>query len=271
MKTELLGISNNIEENIDKILLWSKSFQKVCDGKVVLIAGDASKSELKLLKNNNIIPFPVSISNKNEVNNERIQHTIKYLENCDADLLMITDVFDVAFQNNPFLKFDKDNDIFISSEGLRLNEEPWNADVIKKTFPDKIKNVMLDDIVCSGVIGGKKESLLKLYKNIKDLLDTSLDGHNIKDQAALIILKNENKIPNLKVFNLNDGWAVHCAVAGPSYEFKNWNLSSILKERYNIPYIKDGKIYTENGKLYDIIHQFNRIDDWYNQIKLIYA
>ena len=258
MKTELLGISNNIEKNIDKILIWSKSFQKVCDGKVVLIAGDASESELELLKTNNIIPFPVTISNKNEVNNERIHHTIKYLENCNADLLMITDVFDVAFQNNPFLKFNKDSDIFISSEGLRLNEEPWNADVIKKTFPDKIKNVMLDDIVCSGVIGGKKESLLKLYINIKSLLDSSLDGHNIKDQAALIILKNENKIPNLKV-------------AGPSYEFLTWNLSSILKERYNIPYIKDGKIYTENGDLYDIIHQFNRIDNWYNQIKLLYA
>jgi len=272
MNKGLLGISNNISSNLDKILLWSKSFQSVCDGKVILIAGDATDEELETLKKNNILPFPVRIKNKNEVNNERIEHTLEFLKNTGTELFMITDVFDVVFQNDPFEKFNLQKyDIFISSEGLKLNEEPWNADVIKKSFPEKLNNVRLDDIVCSGVIGGKTKQLISLFKNMQELLSTSLNGHNIKDQAALIILKNENKIPNLKVFDLNDSWAVHCAVAGPSYEFLNWNLGSILEKRYNIPYIDNGTIYTKDGRLYDIIHQFNRIDDWHNQIIKKYA
>ena len=155
-------------------------------------------------------------------------------------------------------------DVFISKEGIKVIEEPWNGDVIKKVFPDQIESCLQTEIVCSGIIGGKKDALIKLYDKMDFMCENSLDGHNIKDQAALIILVKDNWIDNLKNFDLDEGWAMHCQSAGPTYFFEAWGLkNSLIKKGYGIPVLKDdGFVYTESGIKYDMVHQFNRVEEW---------
>ena len=265
MKKVLTGFSNNITQNKEKIKWWVESFRKHSDGDVVLIAANTNEEYIKTLI---FLVFAYNLVTEYYpwyINNKRLGHTKRFIEQTEGDLFLITDVFDVIFQSDPFEKMETDKyDVFISKEGIKVIEEPWNGDVIKKVFPDQIESCLQTEIVCSGIIGGKKDALIKLYDKMDFMCENSLDGHNIKDQAALIILVKDNWIDNLKNFDLDEGWAMHCQSAGPTYFFEAWGLkNSLIKKGYGIPVLKDdGFVYTESGIKYDMVHQFNRVEEW---------
>lgn len=265
MKKVLTGLSNNISLNKHKIKVWSESFKKHSDGEIVLIAANATDEDIQACVDLNIKYHQVTVEDTWYINNKRLKHTKDFLNQSDADLFLITDVFDVLFQSDPFSKMDLDNyDVFISREGILVCEEPWNADVINKVFPDETSSCMQTEIVCSGIIGGKREALVKLYDKLDYMCENSLNGHNIKDQAALIIMVKNNEIDRLKNFSLDEGWAMHCQSAGPTQFFESWGLkNSLIRKGYGIPELReDGIVYTQSGIKYDMVHQFNRVDEW---------
>lgn len=265
MKKILTGLSNNVTANKQKIKVWSESFRKHCDGEIVLIVANATEDDFKTCDELNIKYYPVTELDTWRINHKRLIHTKNFIESSDGDLFLITDVFDVLFQSDPFEKMDiNDYDVFISKEGILVCEEPWNADVLKKTFPDEVSTCMPIEIVCSGIIGGKKEQLVWLYDRLYNMCEYALDDHNIKDQAALIIMVKNNEIGKLKNFTLDEGWAMHCQSAGPTQFFESWGLkNALIRKGYGIPELKeDGVIYTQSGIKYDMVHQFNRVEEW---------
>lgn len=273
MKKGLIGISNNIAQNRSKIELWSKSFKLHSDGEVILIAANANEEDINLCKELDIRYEQVEIEEKDlgYINNKRLIHTVNYLKNSDIDVFMVTDVFDVLFQNDPFKKMDLENyDFFVSGEGITVGQEPWNFDVINKVFPDYIQSCLNQEIICSGIMGGTRASLIYILSIMYQMCEGSNNSHNIKDQAALIILIAKNFIERLKIFNLDDGWAMHCAVSGPTPFFENWGFKNAIKEKYGVPKLEGDSVFTEDGKLYDIIHQFNRVPEWHDIFKIKY-
>jgi len=241
MKKVLTGFCNNITDHKEKIKWWVESFRKHSDAEVVLIAANMNDGDRRVLSDLNVNYVEVTENDTWYINNKRLRHTKEFLESSDGDVFLITDVFDVLFQSDPFQKMDLDNyDVFISKEGIKVVEEPWNGDVINKVFPDQM------DYMC----------------------ENSPNDHNIKDQAALIILVKDNWIDNLKNFSLDEGWAMHCQSAGPTYFFEAWGLkNSILRKGYGIPELRDdGFVYTQSGIKYDMVHQFNRVEEWKNII-----
>ena len=170
------------------------------------------------------------------------------------------------FQADPFYRLDLETyDIFVSGEGVNVNQEPWNYDNIKKIFPQEIEKCSDKEIICSGIIAGKVDSLINLYKKMYDLCEIGTNDHNIKDQAALNVIIANNDLNNLKIYNLNDAWAMHCAVSGPTVFFISWGFKNSIK--YGIPKIIDGVVLTENGLVYDMVHQYNRVPEWEEAIK----
>jgi hypothetical protein len=263
IKKVLVGLSNNISKNIEKIKVWSNSFKRETNGDVVLLCANVNQDEINTCIELGIIPISVTVEDTWYINNKRLKHTLNFIIESDYDLFMVTDVFDVAFQGDPFIKMSDEYDVFVGSEGLRINEEPWNSDVISKVFPEDMDICRTHDIICSGVIGGRKEALIKLYGKLNDMCENSNNSHNIKDQAALIITIAKNEIDKLKIFSFDDGWTLHCAVGGPTQFFESWGFKNTLTTRYGgIPYLKDNKLYTHKGEVYDIVHQFNRIPEW---------
>ena len=263
MKKVLVGLSNNISQNITKIKVWSHSFKTQTNGDVVLLCANTSDDEIKMCHELGIIPTPVIVEDTWYINNKRLKHTLDFITESDYDLFMVTDVFDVAFQGDPFIKMNDEYDVFVGSEGLRINEEPWNGDVISKVFPEDLNICITHDIICSGVIGGRKDALIKVYSKLNDMCENSNNSHNIKDQAALIIMIVKNEINKLKIFSFDDGWTLHCAVGGPTQFFELWGFKNTLINRYGgISYLKDNKLYNHKGDKYDIVHQFNRIPEW---------
>jgi len=262
MKKALLGLSNNVGLNIDKIKVWSKSFKKYSDGDVILLCANSNQEEIQFCIDNGIIPIPVNIDDTWRINHKRLERTFEFLENSDIELFLITDVFDVVFQSNPFDKLDLNYDIFVGAEGVLVSEEPWNSDWINKLFPNDYYECINQEVICSGVIGGKRLPLINLYKRMFELCENSTNLTNIQDQAALIVMVKNKEINNLKIFNLTDGWVVHCAIAGPTQFFESFGFKGNIENRYGIPQLITDRICTKNGDPYDIVHQFNRIPEW---------
>lgn len=263
MKKALIGLSNNIGTNINKIKVWSNSFKKHSDGDVILLCANSNESEINLCKELGIIPIPVVIDDLLYINHKRLGSTLEFLKKTDIELFVITDVFDVVFQSDPFHKMDLRYDIFVGSEGIKVSQEPWNSDVINKVFPEYRGKCVNSDIICSGVIGGKKGALIKLYDKLFSMCENSLNGHNIKDQAALIIMIANNEIDNLKIFEVSDGWTLHCAVGGPTQFFEGWGFKTALTNRYGgVAKLVGNEVFTHTDLKYNIVHQFNRIPSW---------
>lgn len=266
MKKILAGFSNNIAQNKNKIRVWAESFRKYSEDEIILIAANTDEKDIQALEELDLNYHLVQEEDTYFIYHKRLKHTRDFLESYDADLFLITDVFDVVFQADPFAKIIPqvfEYDLFLTSEGILISEEPWNGDVIQKVFGDEINSCLNNEILCSGVIGGKRDALIDLYNKMYEKCESGTNLHNIKDQAALILLVANNQINNYKIFSLNHGWAMHCATSGPTYFFEAWGLkNSLVRKGYGIPKLVDDIVYTEKGLIYDIVHQFNRITEW---------
>ena len=261
MKAALIGLSNNIEKNINKIKLWANSFKRHCNEEVILLCANSTPEDLKLCIDIGITPIQVTVEDVWYINHERLKRTYEYLSGSNIDLFIITDVFDVLFQSNPFEKLDTTAyDIFVSGEGVKVNEEPWNSDNINKIFPEYLVMCEQTEVINSGVIAGKRDALIELFTKMYNLCERGTNAHNIKDQAALIVMVSKNEIERLKIFNLDEGWAMHCAVAGPTQFFQGWGFNEKIK--YGIPKMANQTIVNKFNNKYDIVHQFNRVPEW---------
>lgn len=269
----LIGISNNITANFTKIFAWAKSFEKhVPNGRAVLLAVDLTLEDKQNLNLHGIAFHEVEVKKGLTVNDSRLKATVDYLKQSNFDRLMVTDVFDVVFQANPFLKPDWNNySFFVGGEGILHSEEPWNMDVLRKAFPTYANTMRDHQVVCSGVLCGTRSELIRIIDRMRDLVDNAELGHDIRDQAALNIMIAQGEIPKGFTFKVSDGWVVHAAVSGPTFQHENWGFKQLLEKRYGLPKLGEDSILTHNDQKYDIVHQFNRIDEWNSVVMKDYA
>lgn len=269
MKKGLLGVANNLRSNIQKVTLWSKSFRSVSDGEIVLLLANGTDDDIKVCEELGITSYLVTIEDEWFFNHKRLEHTLDFLRNTDIELFMITDVFDVVFQGDPFELMDLENyDVFAGGEGVDVNQEPWNMDNIGKIFPQYREYCIGKEIVNSGVIGGKRDALVPVYERMFNLCEEGSNDHNIKDQAAFIVMISRGEIPRFKMFNLDEGWAQHSAVSGPTEFFVKWGFNNNLK--YGHPQMVGNTVCTSEGVPFRIAHQFNRVPEWHHLINSKY-
>ena len=272
MKTGLLGCVNNVFQNIDKIKIWAHSFKEVSRGDVCLVVFNPTLDELNLLNTMGIITAPYWLELDETVNNARLKYEIKSLEKLDWDYALVTDVFDVMFQNDPFTIISlKGWDLTVGSEGIYHTEEPWNLDVMQKSYPDKVELVRNKEIYCSGVIGGKKEALIELLKQMDEITMSGEKGHDVRDQAALNIILNEKPKWKIQTLNPKSGWVLHCAVGGPTQFYEDWGFKKHYQERWGEAELVDWVVVNGQGKIFDIVHQFNRIPLWNTKLTQRYV
>lgn len=259
MSNVLVGCVNNVSQHWDKIKVWSRSFQEVCTDEVVLIVINPTQQEEMILKEMGITIAPFRLQHDETVNNVRLQLQWETIKGFNADYVLVTDVFDVMFQDNPFTKIIG-KDIVVGWEGVKHSEEPWNTDVLQKSYPHKLNDLRDLFISCSGVMGGKKDKMVELLQ-MMDKMTMGKGGHDIRDQAALNIIIEEQHF-NFTTLNPSDGWVLHCAVGGPTQFYKDWGFQRHMRERFGEAKMIDGVVTTQDDKIYDIVHQFNRIESW---------
>lgn len=263
MRKGLLGTVNNITSNLNKIKVWANSLKNVSNADILLITINATNNEINLLESMGIEVSPYDIQTNETINNKRLYYQIKTLTKQDWDYVLVTDVFDVVFQRDPFDKIiNTTGDIVIGNEGIKHNEEPWNLDVTNKCYPEYVELLRDKYIYCSGVMGGKKHTMIHLLQMMDTITDSGLKGHDIRDQAALNIILQDNPIFNITGYTPKSGWVLHCATGGPTQVYKPWGFDKLYRQRWGEAKMVDGIVTTADGTPYDIVHQFNRISEW---------
>ena len=171
-------MADGIELNIDKIKVWATSFKKTLRGqRRSTLRKRKTKKRSKCATKLGITTVAQQVDpSKGLINHQRLEGTIEFLQGAhparSGDAFLITDVFDVVFQGDPFKKLNlSDFDIFVGAEGVAVHQEPWNADNIKKLFPQEVDKCWQQEIVCSGIIAGKRKELISLYKKMRDLCE----------------------------------------------------------------------------------------------------
>lgn len=203
---------------------------------------------------------------------ERFLHMAFVLRELDIKYRYIvsTDVKDVIFQRNPsewLVNNIGDNKVVAASESIGYDQEDWGNFNLFRSFGPQIYQTFRDRIVSNaGVMAGEFEHMLDLYMQIKLLCDAApahyIEGGGGPDQAAYNVLINSYPWKNVTQFaKSEDGWAAQLGTTGPQ-----------IQDRYGkfvtepLPIIKDGIVCTSTGEPYYIVHQYDRVPQWKNQV-----
>ena len=171
------------------------------------------------------------------IHNIRFFHIWNYLQNNTYNKILITDVKDVYFNDNPFSGLDS-NFLTATSEEIIYKNEEWNKNHIHYNLGVIGLETLLDQPVYNvGVFGGGH----KLVKEIcADIYLMSVGKYKVADQTSYNYLI-QTKYKDKTIFtNLKDKLAVHLHVINAG--LVPFNLEAISN--------------------YKIIHQYDRIPNF---------
>jgi len=157
----------------------------------------------------------------------------------DDDLVILTDVNDIIFNSNPFIKLSSFNHdgIVASSEEVTHDQEKWNLQNFWTTFGIITEDFKNKNIYNAGTISGTAKIVSDLCRDIYLL---SINKPRNADQAAYNYLIQTSYKPYTKFTDIHDNWGIHLHVV---------NVGLVLFDLNNI-------------KNYTIIHQYDRIPNF---------
>jgi len=297
-KDLIVGVVDNY--NWDKIKYWANSID-ICgfEGHKALIVYNMDDETVKTLTDKQFMliaagkyeegkgftyPHP-----SDRIMVDRFFHIYNFLNLLanpeEIDNVIITDVRDVVFQDNPSKWLDTSKyELIVGSENLRYKDEPWGANNMKQSFGqyfyDQMEN---EEIFCAGVIGGRYASIMDFILNLWLICrgtNTQIPGGGGPDQAAMNVLLSMEHISYLTHrTNPSDGWVVHAGTSMPAIEAGSGGIGQAYKQNPNmsLPFVHEieydtklGEVYA-NGKKLTIVHQWDRVPHWKKLVEETYG
>lgn len=218
-----------------------------------------------------------------------IHNLIKMLDDSmDVSRVVITDVRDVVFQDNPSNWMDHfflhGFDLIVGSENLNYADEPWGKNNIAKSFGEYFFEQLHDaPIYCAGVIAGTTDSIrdmcLNLYLICKGL-NPHVEGGGGPDQAALNIMLDLGVYEFSTLFtDPSSGWVLHAGTSLPAIQAGSGGIGQAYMQNPNMPlpflmnleYSIDNNDVFVNGQKITILHQWDRVPAWKRMIEEKYG
>jgi protein YibB len=277
----------------DQVKPWVESLKKTqFDGKVfVLVYNPEDQELLNYFKDNGIFTFVAQVSTDTNMATQRFIDYAKLLQTeytKDLDAVITTDIRDLIFQKDPsvWLKNNiQDYDLIASGEGITFRHEDWNGENLQHHFNEqRFINLADKETLCSGVIAGKKDMMIKLFETIYDISFFSADPSAFVDQIFYNIAIYEIFREKTKIVSGDLDWAANLGTLkaipanspywstsprSQQYSFERNRTNKTFEEVMlcKVPEMKDdGLIYAENGKPYAIVHQYDRHAPWKERI-----
>lgn len=298
-KDLIIGVVDNYDW--DKIKYWANSIKKSgFTGHKALIVYNMDAATVKKLTEEEFMMIgcnqydeKTGFSHDNSRGNvmvDRFFHISSFLSMLEEpiDRVIITDVRDVVFQNNPTDWLDKNFsnnfDLIVGSENMTYGAEPWGANNISKAFGPLFYEKKKDDpIFCAGVIAGDMASVRDLCMNVWLIcrgLNPHVDGGGGPDQAALNILLDFEAYRYSTLFcNPSAAWVLHAGTSLPAIQAGSGGIGAAYKINPNITIdfmdeieysIKDGKIHVFDREV-SVLHQWDRVPAWKSIIEEKYG
>jgi protein YibB len=273
----------------DQIKPWMNSLKSSgFKGKVFVIVYNPDGDELlQYLKDNGVFTF---VSQLNGETNMATQRFLEYKEILsseyakDVEAVITTDIRDVIFQSDPgvWLKNNiQDYHLIATSEGVTFRHEDWGGEALETHFGKEMFLKFADrETICSGIIAGKKEAMIKLCETVYELAFFSQDPgafvdqifyaiaiYEIYDDITKIVPATENWCANLGTLKAIPEnmplWSTGARTGTASYERFRKNKTFVETMKCKVPEMReDGLIYADNGLPFSIVHQYDRYQPW---------
>jgi len=262
MKNLIIGGYTNYP--YEMIKPWIKSVAEVCDPETtdkVMVVGSTTQEAIDALTADGWILIPMAQGQPHVV---RFFSIFDYLKaNWEKyKYVVTTDVRDVIFQLDPFKylaeKLTDRKQIMCGSESICYEHEVWGNENLHQCYGDYIHNLYKDrEIFNVGVLGGTSEYVKDLVLNIA--LNSINRPIPIVDQAVFNMLINTQPYKDSVFFAKHqDGWACQAGTVANPVQLVACRPHLLEPE----PVWKDGKVYTPNGDMFTIVHQYDRVPEW---------
>jgi hypothetical protein len=279
----------------DDVKYWINSIKKSgFDGDIVLVVTNIALTELEKIaqKGVQILAYGQKDADGNYSSNskmpphvERFFHIWNFLNTTkeEYDFVITTDVRDVVFQRNPvnFLRGDTFTGFVAAGEGLAYEDEPWGNNNYLQAFGPFFHNIIKSkEIYNVGVMAGEMSLVRDMLLMI---LQLSVNRPiPIVDQAVYNFILSTDIFKNRTEFFGNDsGWTCNlgttlAAIQSGSGDIgqRNDPTSQIMyqtKYLANQPIIKkDGTVYNSYDMPFYIVHQYDRVADLAEKIRIKY-
>jgi hypothetical protein len=266
-KDLIIGAFNNYTD-YDVLKPWVQSIKDTgFTGDTVLFAIGTTPELVKKLIEEGVIVIPVPRNDKMMIHMQRFIHIYNFLKENEGvyRYVVSTDVRDVIFQFDP-TKFMEDSvnpmyvtGIIASSESIKIQDEEWNRENIRKNFGDYFYNEVRENEVCNvGVLAGRSELIKELCFYLYQFSINRPDW--VADQAAYnILLGSKLWSSKAHITRLKDAWAVNAHVTNKPDMLEKFG-PYLLEER---PSMNDaGLVVNSDGKPFVIVHQYDRVPEW---------
>jgi hypothetical protein len=266
-KDLIIGAFNNYTD-YDVLKPWVQSIKDTgFKGDTVLFAIGTTPDLVKKLIEEGVIVIPVERNDKMMIHMQRFIHIYNFLKENEGvyRYVVSTDVRDVIFQFDP-TKFMEDSvnpmyvpGIIASSESIKIQDEEWNRENIRKNFGDYFYNEVKENEVCNvGVLAGRSKWIKELCFYLYQFSINRPDW--VADQAAYNILLGSKLWSSMAhMTRLKDAWAVNAHVTNKPDMLEKFG-PYLLEER---PSMNDGGlVVNSDGKPFVIVHQYDRVPEW---------
>lgn len=300
-KDIIIGVVDNYDW--DKIKYWANSIKKSgFDGYKALIVYNMDAETSKKLSNEGFI-----VVGCNEYDEEKgfafdtskrsimvdrffnIHNFLNMLQEPEAvNRVIITDVRDVVFQDNPTTWLDEymlpQYNLVVGSENMLYKDEPWGRNNIIQSFGEYFYDRIKDErIICAGVIAGTLEDVRDLCLHLWLIcrnMNQHIPGGGGPDQAALNIMLDSvvHKYTTFFTDPVN-GWVVHAGTTIDAVRAGSGGIGeAYLKDpSINLPFVSNIEYSVENNKILandkpiTIVHQWDRVPAWKKLIEENYG
>ena len=272
----------------EQIKPWVESLKATkFGGKVFVVVYNPQDSILlDYLKDNGIFTFTSELNGETNMATQRFLEYSEILKSeytSDVDAFIATDIRDVIFQSDPgvWLKNNiQDYDLVATSEGVTFRHEDWNGDNLELHLGKNLYLKLADkETLCSGIIAGKKEMLIKLFQTVYELAFFSNDPGAFVDQIFYAAAIYEVFSERTKIVPAGDNWCANLGTLKAIPESsQEWSMGS--RSQHNsferirkvktfnealscaIPTMENGLIVNAKKQPYVIVHQYDRFQPW---------
>lgn len=285
---------------VEDIEMWVNSLkQSGYSGKIAMLVYNSTDEVVEYLQDNDIdvimagkpvqsMFYDYFYKDLSEFNIciDRFFHYWKYLKKQDnIRFVILTDVKDVVFQCDPVTALENIwyghergivPTIFLSSENLRYQDEPWGLNNLSLSFPEKIDELKEKGISNAGIISGLYgkvflDFLYSVYTLSKSTGLTYVPGGGGPDQAALNVLVNMRVWrDHVFIFEANENYACQAGTTNDPSKIncfrENW-LTSFVPHLNTIPENEWGfknkiGVVSSDNNIVSIVHQYDRVPEW---------
>lgn len=179
--------------------------------------------------------------------------------------VITTDVKDVYFQNDPFKVLDYHNigvrdmkQIMCGTECLLYKDESWGNENLLQAYGPYVHDLFKNEEIYNvGVLGGSAEYIKDLVFNI--FTNATNRPIPIVDQAVFNVLINTQPYKDV-VFKapMHLGFACQAGTVADPSKIDGFRPNLTEGE----PVVDNGIVKTWGGKVFSIVHQYDRVPEW---------